>query len=145
MIRTIRKWFESFECKLEPFEQNLKRSNANSNMVLKHSNPNSNHSKGHSNANSKLSNGLLSFQLQILTIRKGCEAIESKFKQIERDSKYLNANSNNSNANSNHSNANSNHSTGHSYANSKLYKGLWSFRMQILTIRKEFEPFKCKF
>ena len=86
----------------------------------KHLNPNSNHLKR-----------IRSIQIHILNIRKGLEAFECKFKPFEGDSKQ--------------SNANSNHSKGHSNASSKLSKGLWSFRMQILTIRKGFETFKSKF
>ena len=85
---------------------------------LKHSNPNSNHSKG-----------IRIIQMQILTIRKGFEAVESKFdieafesqfEPLEMDSK--------------HSNANSNHS-----------KGIRSNQIQIRTTRKGFEAFKWKF
>ena len=32
-ILTIRKWFEVFECKFEPFENDLKDSNANVNHL----------------------------------------------------------------------------------------------------------------
>jgi len=48
-ILTIQKGFETFECKFEPFEPNLKHLNANSN-----------HSKG-----------IQSIQMQNLTIREG--------------------------------------------------------------------------
>ena len=99
---------------------------------LKHSNPNSNHSKG-----------IRIIQMQILTIRKGFEAVESKFdirsiwipirttwngfqtfeckfKPFQRDSKQ--------------SNSNSNHS-----------KGIRSIQMEILIIRKGFQAFESKF
>ena len=94
-ILTIQKGFEAIKCKFEPLERDAK-----------HSNPNSNHSKGHSNASSKFSNGLWGFRIQILTIRKGFETFESKFKPLERDSKHSNANCN-------------------------LLKGIRSIRMQI--------------
>ena len=56
-ILTIRKGFETFKFKFEPFERDSKYSNANFN-----------HSKG-----------ILSIRMQILTIRKGFEAFECKF------------------------------------------------------------------
>ena len=57
-IRTIRKGFEAFECKFEPFETDSKHSNANPN-----------HSKE-----------IRTIRMQILTIRKGFEAFdECKF------------------------------------------------------------------
>ena len=58
--------------------------------------------------------------MQILTTRKGFEALECKFEPIEPDSK--------------HSNANSNHS-----------KGIRSIRTQIRTIQKRFEAIEFKF
>ena len=58
--------------------------------------------------------------MQILTIRRGFEAFESKFKPLKKDSK--------------HSDDNSNHS-----------KGIRRIRMKIRTIRKGFEAFECKF
>ena len=58
--------------------------------------------------------------MQILTIRKVFEALESKYEPFERDSK--------------HSSANSNHSS-----------QIRSIQMQILTIWKGFEAFKCEF
>ena len=73
-ILTVRKGFEAFECKFEPFEKDSKGSNANSN-----------HSKG-----------IRSIQLEILTIRKGFKAFECKFEPFERDSKHSNGNSNHS-------------------------------------------------
>ena len=66
-ILTIRKGFEAFECKFEPFERDLKHSNAKSN-----------HPKGSR------------------TIPKGFETFESKFEPFERDSKRSNVNSNHS-------------------------------------------------
>ena len=60
-ILTIRKGFEAFQCKFEPFERD--------------SNANSNHSKG-----------IRSIRMQIRTITKEFEAIESKFEPFERDS-----------------------------------------------------------
>ena len=88
--------------------------------------------------------------MQILTIRKGFKAFESKFEPFETDLKHSNANSNNSKGfwrilieiraiwkgleafewDSKHSNGNSKHS-----------KVIGSFRMQIRTIRKGFEAF----
>ena len=87
-ILTIRKGFEAFECKFEPFERDSKGSNANSNHskgIRKHSNGNSNHSKGI---------GII--QLQIRTIQKGFIAFECRFEPFERYSKHSNANSNRS-------------------------------------------------
>ena len=63
-VRAIRKGFEAFECKFEPFERESKGSNANFN-----------HSKG-----------IRSIQMEILTIRQGFEAFNCKFKPFERDS-----------------------------------------------------------
>ena len=72
--------------------------------------------------------------MQIQNIRKGSEAFESKFKPLERDSNYSNANSYPSNdilsiriKNCNHSN------------------WIQGIRIQIRTIRKEFEAFESKF
>ena len=62
-ILTIRKGFEAFKFKFEPFERDLKHSNANSN-----------HSKG-----------IQSIRMQIQTIQKGFEAFEWKFESFERD------------------------------------------------------------
>ena len=86
-IETIRKGFEAFQCKLEPFEKDSKHSNPNSNHSKcfetfeckfeqlergsKHSNPNSNHSKGF-------------------------KAFKCKIQTFEKDSKYSNPNSNHS-------------------------------------------------
>ena len=58
----------------------------------------------------------LTIRMQILTIQKGFEAFECKFKPFERDSKHSNPNSN-------------------------YLKGIRKIRMQILTIWKGFE---CK-
>ena len=86
-IRTIRKGFEAFKYKFEPFERDLK-----------HSISNSNHSKG-----------IRKIRIQIRTIRKGfegfetkfkpferVEAFESKFEAIEKDSKHSNQYTNHS-------------------------------------------------
>ena len=54
--------------------------------------------------------------MQIRTIQKAFEAFECKFEVLKRDLK--------------HSNANTNHS-----------KGIWSIRMQILTVQKGSEAF----
>ena len=62
----------------------------------------------------------LTIQIQILTIQKGFEAFECKFKPFERDSKHSNPNSN-------------------------YLKGIRKIQMQILTIRTKFEAFECKF
>ena len=80
-IRTIRKAFEAFRCKFEPFERDLKHSNANSKRirtirmqirtirkVSKRSNTNSNHSKG-----------IRSIWMQIWTILKGFKVFKCKF------------------------------------------------------------------
>ena len=56
-IITIRKRFEPFECKFEPFEPHSKKSNANLNP----------------------SNEIRIIWMQILTIRKEFEAFELKF------------------------------------------------------------------
>ena len=63
-ILIIRKGFEAFECKFEPFER-----------YSKHSNANSNHLKG-----------IRSVEMQIPTIRKGFEAFKCEFEQFKRDS-----------------------------------------------------------
>ena len=92
-------------------------------MDLKHSNANSNHSKG-----------IRTIQMQIRSITKGIEAFKSTLETLERDS--------------NHSNVNSNHSKGMWSIQIKFsnhLKGIRSIQMQILTIRKGFEVFKCKF
>ena len=56
-IRAIRKGLEAFELKFEPFETDLK----------------------HSNANSSHSKEIRRVQMQILTVRKGFEAFKWKF------------------------------------------------------------------
>ena len=71
----------------------------------------------HSNANSKHSNKILSIRMQI---RKGFEAFKWNLEPFKQNSKHSNANSNSSNK-------------------------IRSIRMQILTIRKGFEAFECKF
>ena len=63
-ILTIRKIFEAFECKFEPFKR-----------YSKHSIANSNHSKG-----------IRSVEMQILAIRKGFEEFKIQFDQFKRDS-----------------------------------------------------------
>ena len=73
-ILTIRKGFEAFECKFEPFERDSKGSNENSNQLK----------------------GIQSIRKQILTIRKGFKAFERKFEPFQTDLKHSNANSNNS-------------------------------------------------
>ena len=55
-IRTIRKGFEAFECKFEPFERDSK----------------------HSNANSNNSNQIWSIQMQIRNLQTRFEAFERK-------------------------------------------------------------------
>ena len=62
-ILTIRKEFEAFEGKFEPFEKDSKHLNANSN-----------HSKG-----------FRSNRMHIETIWKGLEAFERKFEPFEMD------------------------------------------------------------
>ena len=84
-IRSNRKGFKAFECKFEPFERDLK----------------------HSNANSSHSKGFQSIRMQILSIRKGFEAfktdskhskqirsIRKRFEAFKTDLKHSNANSN---------------------------------------------------
>ena len=73
-VRAIRKGFEAFQCKFEPFEKVSKGSNANSNHL----------------------NGFRSILMQIRAIRKGLEAFEIKLEPFETDSKHSNANSNHS-------------------------------------------------
>ena len=73
-IRTIRKGFESFECKFETFERDSKQSN-----------PNLNHSKG-----------IQIVPMEIGMIEKGFKASESKLKRLQMDLKHSNANSNHS-------------------------------------------------
>ena len=76
-IRTIRKTFEAFECKFEQFEWDSKHLNVNSNYSKKIPSfrnqirtirPTSNHSIG-----------IWTIQMEIVTIRKGFKASESKF------------------------------------------------------------------
>ena len=74
LILTIRKRFQAFKTKFEPFERDLKLSN-----------PTSNHSKG-----------IRSIRMQIRTIRKRFKAFEIKLQPFERDSKHSNAHSNHS-------------------------------------------------
>ena len=69
--------------------------------------------------------------MQIPTLQNGFETFECKFELLERDSM--------------HSNPNSNRDRKVSHANSKHSKEIRSIRMQILTIRKEFEAFQSKF
>ena len=68
-ILTIVKGSEAFECNFEPFEPNLKHSNASSN-----------HFKG--------------IRMQIRTSQKAFEPYESKFEPFEWDSTHSNAYSN---------------------------------------------------
>ena len=56
-IQIIRKGFEAFDCKFEPFEPHSKNSNANLNPF----------------------NEFRIIRMQILTIRKGLEAFDCKF------------------------------------------------------------------
>ena len=58
--------------------------------------------------------------MQIRIIQNGFEAFNSKFESFEKDSKLSNPISN-------------------------ISKWIWGIRMQILTIRKGFEAFECKF
>ena len=131
---------------IQPFERDSKRSNAIRN-----------HSKG-----------IRSIPKQMLTIRNEFEAFKFKFETFERDLKHLNTNSNNSNRirsirklleafdckcepcerDSKHSNANSNHSkvirSIRMHFRTIRSKEILSVEMQILTIGKGFEAFKCK-
>ena len=87
-IWTIRKRFEAFEWKFEPFERDLK-----------HSNQNLNHLKVIRSIWMEIwtiRKGFVAFESKIWTIQKGFEAFESKFETFERESKHLNPNSNNS-------------------------------------------------
>ena len=78
--------FQQFECKLEPFEQNSKHLNANSN-----------HSKG-----------IRAIPMQILTLRTRFEAFKCKLQPFKTHLKHFNVNFDrelkHSNANSYHSN-----------------------------------------
>ena len=65
-ILTIRKGFEIFECKFEPFDRELKHSSANSNHLK----------------------GIRSIRVQILTIWKEFEAFEWKLEAFEQNSKH---------------------------------------------------------
>ena len=71
--------------------------------------------------------------MEVRNIPKGFEASKTKFKAFERDLKHPNVNSTLSKG-LKHSNANSNH-----------LKGIQSIQIQILTIRKGFKAFECKF
>ena len=106
-IRAIRKGFEAFKCKFEPFEgfRSILMKFEPFERDSKHSNGNANHSKG-----------IRSILIQILTIRKKFEVFKCKFEPFKRDWK--------------HSNSNSNHS-----------KCIRSIEMQILTTRTVFEAF----
>ena len=122
-IRKIRKGFEAFIYKFEPFKKDSKHLNTKSNhskqiwsigsiqkgfeCKLWPFEPNSNHL----NANSNHLKGIRSVQMQIRIIWMGFEALESKFETIERDLK-------------------------HSYnINSKHSNGILNIWMQTLTIR----------
>ena len=132
-ILTIRKGFEAFECKFEPFDRDLKHLNANSN-----------HLKGIRSIRMQIWKGIQGILMQILIVRTRFEAFECKFKPFDRDSKHSNAKSNHLKGiwmqiltiwkDSKHSNANSN--------NSNQILSIW---MRILTVQKEFEVFECKF
>ena len=65
-ILTFQKGFEALESKFEPFERDLKQSNANPNHYLKR---------------------IRSIQLQIRTIQKVFEAFECKFEPFQKDFK----------------------------------------------------------
>ena len=89
-IGSIRKLLEAFECKFEPFERDLKHSNANSNhskgfqSILMKLEPFERDSK-HSNGNANHSKGIRSILIEILTIRMKFKAFECKFEPFERD------------------------------------------------------------
>ena len=84
-IQTTWKGFSSFECSLEPFERDTKKSNVNSKGILtigmqiqtirmkfaKESIANLNHSNGQLNANLNHSNEIQRNRMQIRIIRKG--------------------------------------------------------------------------
>ena len=196
LIRTIRKKFEAFYWKFEPFERNSKHSNVNSNhskeirSILnlqpferdsKHSNAHSNHSKNIRSirmSNSNHSKGIQSIQIQIWTIRKpkhsnsnsNIRKLECTFhskeiqlrnsnhsKQInlfQRDSIHIRTIRKIFEAfewDSKHSNVILNRK---GFAFEELFVKIRSIRIQIQTIsirmhiktiRKRFEPFKCKF
>ena len=124
-IRNIRKCFEVFEHKFEPFKRDSKLSK-----------PHSNHFKG-----------IRTIPMQIRIIRKGFEAFKFNFKPFERDLRHSNANSNHSKGirsirmqiltirkGLKLSTPNSNHS-----------KWILIFQIQFLNFRKGFEAFECKF
>ena len=137
-IRTIGTGFKALECKFQPFQQDSKHSNANSN----HSNrirstrmsiptiwSNSNHLNGIGSSQMQIPtirtgywkhwNANLNNLNEIPTIRMVFEALECQFEPLERDSKHLNAHCNHLN-------------------------GLWSTPMQIPTIQTGFEALECK-
>ena len=71
-IRSIRKGFQAFKCKFDPFERDWKHSNVNSNHL----------------------NQIRSIRMQIWTLQTRFEPFECKFEPFESDSKQSNANSN---------------------------------------------------
>ena len=149
-IPAIQTWFEAFKFQFLLFEQNSKRSNANSNhsngirsvrmptptiwtgfeafkcqfqpfvQYSKRANGNCERDLRRSNGNSNYPNGIWSVWLPFGTIRTGFEAIECQLQPFKRDSK--------------HSNTNSNHSN-----------GIRSTRIPIPTIRTGFEALECQF
>ena len=83
-ILSIRKGFEGFKLKFEPFERGSKHLNANSN-----------HSKGVRSIPMQIPpKGIRIIRMQIRTTRKRLEAFECKFEAFKRDSKHSNVNSN---------------------------------------------------
>ena len=141
-IQNIWKWFEAFEYKFDKFERDSKHSNVNYNhskgiwsveckfeqfeRYSKCSNSDSNHSKGFEAFECKLTQcecklkpfeRVRNIRMQILSIRM--------------DSK--------------HWNANSNHSKGIQIIRMQILTIQRSIQMQIRTIWKGFESFKCKF
>ena len=128
-IRTTPMGFQVFECKIEPFQQDLVQTNANSN----------------------LSNGIWSIGMQMRTIRTGFKTLEFKVVPLERDSNHSNENLNHSKGirrgfeafeckfqpfeqNSKHWSANMDH-----------LNGIWNIQMQIQTTPMRFKPIKWKF
>ena len=107
------------EGKYEPFERDLKHSNANSQPFepnSKHLNANSYHSKGIRSIQMHIltSDVIGRFRMLILTIQKGFKVFKYTFKQFEKDWKHSNPNSNQSKvicepfeSDSKHSNVNS--------------------------------------
>ena len=87
LIRTIRKRFQAFETKLEPFERDSKLLNPTSNIRKKFE---------AIECKFEPFEWDRSISMLILTIRKRFQAFKTKFEPFERDSKLSNPTSNHS-------------------------------------------------